>query len=97
MAEGEVFVLVEVVKVHDADGLANYQAGARAQLSELEGVVVGRGFEPVDGEQPFGGLLIQKWPSAKAFRDWQESEAYRPLKELRLKSVEMRIGIVPCV
>ena len=97
MNEGEVLVVVEMTSVLDAEKLKAYQAQARAQLFERGGVVVGRGTSPVEGDPAFGTLLIQRWPSERAFRDWQESEAYRPLKALRHQCVEMRIAVVAAV
>ena len=97
MSDTPVFVVVEMTAVRDAEKLKTYQAGARAQLLERGGTVVARGSFPIEGEPPFGPLLVQKWPSEHAFREWQESEAYRPLKALRREAVSMRITVVPLV
>ena len=97
MANGEVLVVVEVQKIHDADEMRLYQEAARAQFGRYGGSVIARGGDAVEGEPPFGGVLVQKWPSAQAFRDWQASEEYRPLMERRRACAEMRISIVPIV
>lgn len=97
MSEGEVLVIVEVRKVHDANEMKNYQEGARAQIGPFGGVVIARGVIPVEGDPAFSTLMVQKWPSAQAFLDWQASDDYRPLKERRLKCADLRIGMVPLV
>jgi uncharacterized protein (DUF1330 family) len=93
----EIYVIVEVVKVHDPEGLAEYQKGARAQIGPRGGIVVGRGSETLFGDPPFGPLLIQKWPNREVFLEWQESEDYRPLKEIRERNAVMRLSIVNAV
>ncbi len=92
-----VFVVVEIFEVRDAKALREYQAGARAQLAAFGGVVIGRGGEAFDGVPPFGPLLIQRWPSADAFKTWQASDDYRPLLELRRRAANLRIAIIPAV
>jgi uncharacterized protein (DUF1330 family) len=57
--------------------------------------VVARGGSPVDGEAGFAALVIERWPSEGAFRAWLDSEAYQPLRKIRLASATMRVAIVP--
>ena len=97
MAGGEVLVVAEIQKVHDAEAMRLYQEAARAQFGRYGGSIVARGGEAVEGDPPFGALLVQRWPSAQAFRDWQASEEYRPLMERRKACVDMRISILPIV
>jgi uncharacterized protein (DUF1330 family) len=92
--DGEIYVVIEISKVHDAAGLAEYQQGARAQMAARGGVVVARGGDAFAGDPPFGPLLIQKWPSRAAFTAWQESEEYQPLKDIRLHNADLRMAIV---
>jgi uncharacterized protein (DUF1330 family) len=95
MSNEEVFVVVEIVEVLDEELLKTYQAGARAQVAGFGGTVVGRGVRTFEGEPEFAMLMIQKWPDEASFRNWQASDAYRPLLEKRNQAVRMRIGIVP--
>lgn len=98
MPDGEVFVVIEVSEMRDPSAYAAYQQAARAQIAGWPGVaVVARGGEPFEGDPPLGKLMIQRWPSEAAFREWQESEAYAPFKAMRLDAVSMRIAIVPAV
>jgi len=97
MAGSEVLVVAELQRIHDAEGLALYQQGARAQIGRFGGVVLGRGGRSFEGSPAFERVLVQKWPSADAFIAWQESEDYRPLRETRQRCADMRIAIVPLV
>ncbi len=94
MAAGEVLVVAELQRVHDAEGLKLYQQGARAQIARFGGVVLGRGDSCFEGSPSFENVLVQKWPSAEAFAAWQNSEDYRPLRETRQRCADMRIAIV---
>ena len=96
MAAGtEVFVVVEIQEILDGNALAAYQSEARQQLLERGGVLVARGNCTYEGSPAVGQMLIQKWPSETAFRDWQESDSYRPLLERRQACVKLRIAIIP--
>jgi len=97
MSNEEVFVVVEIVDVKDAEMLKTYQAGARAQVGRFGGIVIGRGVTTFEGDPEFAMLMIQRWPNEAAFRDWQHSEAYRPLFQMRQQAVVLRIAIVPVV
>ena len=95
MSDGSVFVVVEIRSVDNADQFKAYQSGAREQIGTYGGIVIARGGSPVEGNPPFGALMIQKWPSEQAFRNWQESDEYKPLREMRRNCVDLRISIVP--
>lgn len=92
----EVYVIAEILKVHDEEGLGAYQQGARVQLRARGGSVVARGTKHVEGPRS-GVVMIQRWPSEEAFRAWQDSEEYQPLKEARRKAFDLRLVIVPAV
>lgn len=90
-----VLVIVEVSALHDPDQFKAYQLGTREQIGRRGGAVLARGGSSVEGSPPFQSLLIQEWPSARAFLDWQDSDEYRPLRSMRLASATLRIAIVP--
>ncbi len=95
MEESAVFVVVEIISVEDGKGLMTYAQRANALIGDFGGVVIGQGSVPVDGESGFSPLVIQRWTSEAAFRAWLDSEAYRPLRDLRMASATMRVAIVP--
>lgn len=92
---GSVLVVIETLRVSDREQFTAYQQQARQQVIDRGATLVARGAEAVEGPAPSGPLLIQRWQSAQAFRDWQESEEYRPLLELRRGAAEVRLTIVP--
>ena len=96
MTDEAVLVVTEILSVRNPEELKAYQAGARSQIAKNGGRVVARGGRNTEAEA-FGMLLIQVWPSERAFLDWQESEEYRPLRDLRRSCTDMRIAIVPLV
>lgn len=95
MQETPVFVVIEVVSVEDPAGLKAYVQRASELIGPLGGVMVAQGGTAVDGEPGFAPLAIQRWPSEAAFRAWIASDAYQPLREIRLASCTMRAAIVP--
>lgn len=97
MADAAVLVIVEVRRVKDPERFAAYQAGARAQIERHGGRVVARGGTALEGEPPFGTLMVQQWPSAQSFTDWQQSDEYRPLRAIRLDCADLRIAVVPLI
>jgi uncharacterized protein (DUF1330 family) len=90
-----VFVVIEIISVEDPAGMKTYVQRASALIGPLGGEVIGQGGTPVDGEAGFAPLVIQRWPSASAFRAWIDSEAYQPLNKIRLASATMRVAVVP--
>ena len=95
MQEAAVFVVIEVVSIKDPEGLKTYVQRAIQLIGPLGGELVAQGGIPIDGEQRFAPLVIQRWPSEAAFRAWLDSDAYQPLNEIRLASATMRVAIVP--
>jgi uncharacterized protein (DUF1330 family) len=91
----DVLVIVEIGAVRDQAALKSYQLGAREQIGRHGGTVLARGGSPFEGSPPFGPVLVQKWPSEQAFRAWQESAEYQPLRELRRACADLRIAVVP--
>jgi len=93
--EAAVFVVIEVVSVEDPAGLKTYVQRASELIGPLGGQLVAQGGIPIDGESGFAPLVIQRWPSEDAFRAWLASDAYQPLRQMRLASATMRATIVP--
>jgi hypothetical protein len=55
--------------------------------------MLGHGGTSVDGELGFAPLAIQRWPSEGAFRAWLASEAYQPLRQIRIASATVRVAV----
>lgn len=94
MSDEGVLVIVEIAAVRDPAALKSYQLGAREQLGRYGATVLARGGSTVEGA-PFGPFLVQKWPSEQAFRAWQASAEYQPLRDLRRSCADLRIAVIP--
>jgi len=94
MHETPILVVIELVSVQDPVGLKDYQERASALIGPLGGSVIGHGGTPVEEGLGFAPLAIQRWPSESAFRAWLASEAYQPLRKIRIASATMRAAIV---
>lgn len=98
MPNQEVIVIVEVQEVFDPAGLDAYRSQAREQMLARGGELIARGGSLFEGSPPLAqGMLLQRWPSEQAFRDWQTSDAYAPLLKLRNEAVRLRMSIVPMI
>ena len=97
MPENAVCVVVEIVSVQDGEGLRTYARRASELIGSFGGVVVGQGAVPVDGEPGLAPLVNQRWRSECAFRAWLDSDAYQPLRDIRIASATMRVAIVPII
>jgi uncharacterized protein (DUF1330 family) len=95
MQETAVFVVIEVVSVEDPVGLKTYVERVSEMIGPLGGELVAQGGIPIDGELVFAPLVIERWPSEAAFRALLDSDAYKPLRTIRLASATMRVAIVP--
>ncbi len=95
MHENEIFVVIEVVSVEDPAGLKTYVERVSEMIGPLGGELIAQGGIPIDGELGFAPLVIERWPSEAAFRALLDSDAYKPLRKIRLASATMRVAIVP--
>jgi len=93
----EVLVIVEVVAMRDEQAFQDYRAQARVQGVARGVAVVGRGGHTIEGDPPYLEIMVQRWPSEQAFRDWQESDEYRPLRDIRRRAADLRIAVVPVI
>jgi uncharacterized protein (DUF1330 family) len=92
---GKILVVAETGTIRDDKRMEIYKQGAMPQITKWGGKILGIGNIPGEGE-PFATLMVQEWPSEERFREWQASEEYRPLAELRRAVADVRFALVPC-
>lgn len=93
-----ILVIVEVQDVFDEASFVAYRAQAREQLLARGGKLLARGGTLFEGSPSLGSsVLVQRWSSEAAFREWQQSDDYVPLLALRKQAAQLRITIVPAV
>lgn len=98
MSQGSVIVIIEVQEVIDEAAHLAYREQARVQLLERGAELIGRGGTLFEGQPAAGSaVLVQRWPSEEAFRAWQASPEYAPLRAIREKAARIRILIVNAV
>lgn len=90
-----VLILIEVVAVHDGAGMGRYVAGATEQMIARGARPLGKGFEVLEGNPQGVMRTVLRWPSVDAYREWQQSDDYRELHALRLRSAQLNIIAVP--
>lgn len=94
MSDSSVYVVTEILVVKDAAALRVYATASRLQVEERGGNVVAKGGTDFhDGSASL--FIVHKWPDVQTFENWQASDEYRPLKETRQRSAEVRMTIVP--
>lgn len=77
--------LVAVHNVTDADQLKEYAAAAGGTLTGAEVLVADEAARTVEGD-PRSRVVIIRFPSEEAAREWYDSEAYQKALPLRLNA-----------
>jgi len=83
------FILFDNLEVRDAALLARYKARAATVVRAHQGryVVLGGPSEILEGSWAPSFPVMLEFPSAELARAFYRSEAYRPLKDMRLRAV----------
>ena len=95
MQESAVFVVIEIVSISDPKSFGEYVSLVQGVTASFGGEILGQGGEGVEGEDGFSMLVVERWPSAEAFRNMLRSETYQPLSKIRRDSCVMKVAIVP--
>ncbi|MBL8344431.1 MAG: DUF1330 domain-containing protein [Rubrivivax sp.] len=84
------------VAVRDSAPMARYAPGHMPGLRAAGGefLVAGGHFQVIEGQWEPRRLLLQRWPSAAAFRAWYDSAAYRPWRELRWSASQADMALL---
>ena len=91
------YALFDNVEVTDAAGLEEYKEKVAPVVERFGGRYVVLGGEPqtVEGEPQFSFPVLIEFPDTDAAKAWYESDEYRPLLELRKRSVKVNATILP--
>lgn len=68
--------------------LRTYAQGLSGMIEKHGGrfIVASKDFQVVEGTWKPGRLIVLEFPTMQTFRDWYDSEEYRPLRELRVRN-----------
>jgi uncharacterized protein (DUF1330 family) len=85
MPKGYLFAELEIT---DPVLFEEYRAKVPATIAQYGGRYLVRGGDPVrlEGDRPLRRFVVLEFDSPERVREWYHSEAYGPVKELRLKS-----------
>ena len=89
------YLVGDIIGVRDPDSFGEYREKAGATIEQNGGQfrVVGGTVDVLEGDwQPT--LVVVEFESAERARTWYDSEEYRPLKELRHRTADVRLIIV---
>jgi len=78
------FTVVDI-EVRDGQAFARYVQGHMESLRAAGGQFLAAGgrIEVIEGDWTPRRVILHRWPTSKAFRDWYASDAYRPWRDLR--------------
>ena len=102
MANAPVYMIANLV-VNDVDEYRKYEKGFFPILKRFNGefITVDDSHENLEGSDPLKGrVVIFKFPSEQAAKEWYDDEEYQNLSEFRrsgttLKSLTMVHGLPP--
>ena len=85
------YALFDNVAVTNPAGLDEYKAKVAPLVERYGGRYVVLGGEPevIEGERPLTFPVLIEFPDLQSARAWYESDEYRPLLELRKRSVKV--------
>jgi uncharacterized protein (DUF1330 family) len=82
--------IVSRVKILNAEAMQRYMTEAPATVAAFGGryLVRGKDVEALEGAWEHERMVVVEFPDKQAARAWYESDAYKPLRELRQSSAE---------
>jgi uncharacterized protein (DUF1330 family) len=90
----ETLVVITVKEIRDPAAIGRYTAAVAPQVARHGGRNLAQGYEVFEGEADARLVVVQAWPSAQAFRDWQADPDYAPWLALRRKAATISMVIV---
>ena len=95
LAQPKAYIVAEI-EVTDPATYEGYKASVAPLVAEFGGryLVRGGSSKAVEGEPPKGRVVILEFPTLANAQAFIQSDAYRPVAEVRHKSAKSRIIIV---
>ncbi|HYF16230.1 MAG TPA: DUF1330 domain-containing protein [Ramlibacter sp.] len=93
--QAPAFVLIDV-EVRDGPAFGRYVQGHMPGMREAGGQFLAAGgrLEVVEGDWTPRRVVIHRWPSAQAFRQWYDSPGYRPWRDIRHGAARTDVALV---
>lgn len=92
---GPAFTIVDV-DVQDGEAFNRYVKGHAPTIDQVGGrfLVVPGKVQVIEGTWTPKRLIVHRWPSTQVFKQWYDSEAYRPWKTLRHSASHANVVMV---
>ena len=83
-------------EVTDPEGFREYQKRVGSTLESYGGTFLVRGekYENLEGDWHLHQLIMLEFPSVEQARRWNQSDAYAPVKDIRLKTALTQVILV---
>ena len=83
-------------EVTDPEGFREYQKRVGSTLESYGGTFLVRGekYENLEGDWHLHQLIMLEFPSVEQARRWYQSDAYAPVKDIRLKTANTQAILV---
>ena len=83
-------------EVTDPEGFREYQKRVGSTLESYGGTFLVRGekYENLEGDWHLHQLIMLEFPSVEQARRWYQSDAYAPVKDIRLKTALTQVILV---
>jgi uncharacterized protein (DUF1330 family) len=90
------YLIVDIARIHDEETYARYRSQVTAGLEAAGGRYLVRGgdVEVIEGTLRPGRLVIVRFDSIEAARQWWSSPEYEPLRKLREASTSSNMVLV---
>lgn len=88
--------VIAQIEVKDPGTYEEYRSRVAPTVAAHGGAFLVRGgeMEVLEGDWPMPRVIILGFPSVEAARAWYESDAYRPLRELRRSAAQANLILV---
>lgn len=83
-------------EITDPEGFREYQKRVGSTLESYGGTFLVRGekYENLEGDWHLHQLILLEFPSVEQARRWYQSDAYAPVKDIRLKTAHTQAILV---
>src|SRR5579871_4760599 len=90
------FLIAEILEVRDENAYAGYRARVDATVTEAGGRYLARGGEidVLEGQWHPKRVVVVKFDSVRAARDWWKGERYRELRAMRQQATRTNMILI---
>lgn len=89
----KAYNIVNIINIYDKEKFQEYVIGHIPSIKKFGGkfLVKGDQGEVIEGSWESNLMVVQEFPSIERFKEWYNSDDYRPWKELRQSCAEVNV------